>query len=90
MDFRSIVVRRVVVGALVAQAATCAFLLTLNAFNAVSEAQFMLLLGVNLISLDMVIYAYLTARLGGSTRLRWMAGGGLMILAFLATAIFIL
>lgn len=90
MDFRNILIKRAVMALLIAQAATCAFLLTLNAFNAVSEAQFMLLLGVNLISLDIVIYVYLTVSLDGMVKLKWIGGGVLMILLFLGTAIFFL
>lgn len=89
MDFRNTVIKRVVMALLMAQAATCAFLLTLNAFNAVSEAQFMLLLGVNLIALNMVIYVYISVRLEDVVKLKWLAGGVIMILLFLTTAIFL-
>ena len=87
MDFRSAVVNRLVIALLVLQAASNVLLLTLNAFNAASEAQFMILLGVNLIALDMVIYVYLSNKLGSTVKLKWMAGGGLMITLFLSIAI---
>lgn len=84
-EYKRVLVGRMIIALLVVQGVCSAVLLSLDALSAVSESQFTLLLGVNLVALDMVIYVYRTAKLNDPIKSYWIAAGFALILVLLVS-----
>ena len=71
------------------QAASTAFLWTLDDLNEVSEGTFALFLGVDLMSFAMISYSYRQERQLGIPSRTWLLVGCLIIMALLFSSLFL-